>query len=203
MSGIPFDNRSEQPRRGSGAGRTAERTAERKIVLVSGPPAAGKTTLATTVAAELGWPLISKDDIKEALVDALMEAPTEPSDGLDWSRRAGGAAMAVLWRLARRCPRAVLEANFRSRSALERERLHSLEATIVELHCACPPDELVRRFAERARTAHPAHPQRALTTELIAECSRPMAMGHVIDVDTAHPVDVPELMQQLAALGVA
>lgn len=170
----------------------------RTIVLVSGPPAAGKTTLAGAVAAQLGWPLICKDEIKETLVDVL----EGPAGELNWSRQLGGAAMAVLWRLARRCPRAVLEANFRWGSELEHARLRQLEAAIVELHCVCPEDELIRRFAERARTAHAAHPLRTLTPELIAACSRPMGVGHVIEVDTARPVDLPAVMQALAALGV-
>lgn len=195
MPGVPIDDRGELRR----SGPRTEPTVERLIVLVSGPPAAGKTTLATAVAGELGWPLIGKDDIKEALVDAL----GGPSSEHDWSRRVGGAAMEVLWRLARRCPRAVLEANFRAGSELERERLQGLAATVVELHCVCPAEELVRRFAARAPTAHAAHPLRALPAELIAASSRPMAAGRVIEVDTARPVDVAAVMQQLAALGVA
>lgn len=170
----------------------------RTIVLVSGPPAAGKTTLAGAVAAQLQWPLICKDEIKETLADAL----GGPAGELGGSRQLGGAAMAVLWRLARRCPRAVIEANFRWGSELERARLHELDAAIVELHCTCPADELTRRFAERARTAHAAHPLRALTPELIAACNRPMGVGPVVEVDTARPVDLPAVMGQLAALGV-
>ena len=41
------------------------------LVLVTGPPASGKTTLARPLAAALGRPLIGKDLINEALFDAL------------------------------------------------------------------------------------------------------------------------------------
>jgi predicted kinase len=52
----------------------------RTLVLVSGPPAAGKTTVALPLAAALAWPLISKDDIKEALVDVLATVGVLPRE---------------------------------------------------------------------------------------------------------------------------
>jgi hypothetical protein len=84
----------------------------RQIVLVSGPPGAGKTTLAVPLAAQLGFPLLTKDTIKEAIWDAFDPSPAD----LAWSRRIGGAAMRVLWAVAACCPQAVLEANFRPHS---------------------------------------------------------------------------------------
>ena len=41
------------------------------LILVSGPSAAGKSSLAETIARELRLPLIAKDTIKEALFDTL------------------------------------------------------------------------------------------------------------------------------------
>ncbi|MEO7074366.1 MAG: AAA family ATPase [Ktedonobacterales bacterium] len=41
------------------------------VVIVSGPPASGKTTLARTVAQEVRLPFFYKDGLKETLFDAL------------------------------------------------------------------------------------------------------------------------------------
>ncbi len=51
----------------------------RRVVLVSGAPGAGKSTLAGPLAAELGFALLTKDQIKETLHDAL--APGAPGPG--------------------------------------------------------------------------------------------------------------------------
>jgi predicted kinase len=168
---------------------------DRVVILVSGPPAAGKTTLARALAPALGLPLISKDEIKETLIDSL----GGPTEDVAWSRRVGAAAMELLWHLAARCPSAVLEANFRPRNPYEQERLRSLDAAVIELYCRCPPDEVARRFAARARTAHPAHPLQQLTAQMIAEYDRPMGVGPVITVDTGTAVDVAGLAARMAA----
>ena len=88
------------------------------MIIVSGAPGAGKSTLAGPLAAELGFPLLSKDVIKETLFDQLGHVADDERRS---SQQLGGAAMELLWRLASACPAVVLEANFRSRSSYERE----------------------------------------------------------------------------------
>lgn len=63
------------------------------LVIVLGAPGAGKTTLARRIAAEIGWPLLVRDDIKEILFDTLGWSDRQ------WSRKLGGAS----WRM--RCPK--------------------------------------------------------------------------------------------------
>jgi predicted kinase len=65
-------------------------------VYVSDAPGPGRTSLAVPLAAELGYPLLTKDRIKEILHNAL----GAPGSDLAWSRRLGGAAMELLWVLA-------------------------------------------------------------------------------------------------------
>jgi len=161
--------------------------AARKIVLISGAPGAGKTTLALPLASRLGWPLITKDQIKETLFDAMGGV----GGSLEESRRFGAGAMETLWALAARCPQVVLEANFRPRSDYERARLNGLNGFVVEIHCTCGVPEAIRRFKARGLAGiHPAHPWRLMDDAAFAEFDQPMGVGEVITVDTTRPTDL-------------
>ncbi len=172
---------------------------ERRLVLVSGPPASGKTTVARPLAERLGFALLTKDDIKESLYTSLAG---EPGD-VEFSRRVGSAAMDLLWTLAPQCPAVVLEANFRTKSDYERRKVAGLlvHAQMVEVYCRLPREEASRRFAERARHErhHPAHALAEMPPERMAEYEEPFAMSPVIEVDTRTPVDVDAVTERLNA----
>jgi predicted kinase len=173
-------------------------TATRGVVLVSGAPGAGKTTLAVPLAAALGLPLLSKDQIKETLFDAL----DYPSGDLAASRRADAAAMQVLWTLAETFPSVVLEANFRPHSDYERSRINPLRGRLVEVYCACPPAVAAKRYATRAASAtrHRAHVLSRLSDDLLAEFDQPLGVGQLIRVDTTESVEVASLAAAIQAL---
>jgi len=156
----------------------------RRLVCVSGAPGSGKTSLAVPLAAELGYPLLAKDRIKETLHDAL----GAPGPDRAWSRRLGAAAMELLWALAADAPAVVIEANFRPRSGYERAKLSGLAAQPVEVHCACPPEVAVQRY--NARVTHPVHVVTMLQLEQMAEYDRPVGIGGPVTVDTTIPVDM-------------
>jgi predicted kinase len=160
----------------------------RQVVLVSGAPGAGKSTLAVPLALALGFPLLSKDAIKETLFDVL--GHTSPNE-LESSQQLGRAAMTLLWRLAADCPAVVLEANFRSESAYERERLQELSPNPVEVHCRVAPAVAAARYNERgARSDHHAvHVLRTISPAALMEFQDPFGLGPVVEVDTSRPVD--------------
>jgi predicted kinase len=82
-----------------------------RIILITGLPATGKTTLARALAARYRLPLIAKDLIKEPLLDVLGAADVAQS------RRLSDASFAVLFAIARELHAAgvdmLLEGNFR------------------------------------------------------------------------------------------
>ena len=170
----------------------------RRLVVVSGAPGAGKSTVAGPLAEQLGFPLLAKDVIKESLFDEL--GPIDADERVS-SQRLGAAAMELLWRLAAECPSVVVEANFRPATAHERARLVALTDHPVEVHCRVPIELAQTRFEQRATWPghHPVHVARSLPAEVYEACAEPFGLGTVIEVDTARPVDLAALVAHVQA----
>lgn len=127
------------------------------LVVVTGSPASGKSTLAEKLSESMGLPLLAKDAFKEEIYDNLEGA--EPAD----SHRLGFVAVRLMhsWskRLLEKGVSLVLESNFkRSLSIGDLESLFALSQPVV-VQCVAPRDEVVDRYVERSEQGarHPVH----------------------------------------------
>jgi predicted kinase len=139
-------------------------------VVISGPPCAGKSTLAAAIAARAGWPLLAKDDYKERVFAHLGARDRA------WSRQVSALAWDLLLAEAGRLLGAgadcVLEGNFRGP---QRQALVALvprpAACFVEIRCTAAAQILRARYEARARSGnrHPGHVDLEALPELEAE----------------------------------
>ena len=127
------------------------------LVIVSGAPAVGKTTLARRLAVELRLPLIAKDTIKELLGEALGAPDRETSE------RLGAATYALLYSFAGWLLDAgvgmLLESNFWHGASEPELAPLVARSRAVLVHCEATPEVILRRYAERGARGerHPVH----------------------------------------------
>ena len=167
--------------------------ASRRLVFISGYPGSGKSTLAARLASRLGFPLVSKDAI-------LLEIFTAQALPVHEMERAGKAAWAVFWHMARRFPQAVLDTNIKSGSAVERAELAKLDGRVIEVRCVCPVEIAMRRYAERAKTGNAVQRFREPSFERFAEYDSPIGLGALIEVDTTETPDIEALTARIESL---
>src|ERR1700744_4670298 len=83
------------------------------LIVVSGPPGAGKTTLARQVARAVGCPAVCRDEIKEGMAHA--SPGFAPGEGDELTMRALPVFFGVLWLLLEAGVTTVAEAAFQDR----------------------------------------------------------------------------------------
>lgn len=164
------------------------------LVIVSGPPATGKTTLANLLAKELRLPCFMRDGLKEILMDTLGAPDRERSHEL------GRASYALLYDVVDRLLAvqvgAVIESNF-NRGTSEQDLQPFIERSrAVLIHCVAAPLDIERRYRERAGQGdrHPGHHDRealpALVENLEAGVYEPMDLAiPLLRVDTSDGYD--------------
>lgn len=158
------------------------------LIVVSGAPGTGKSTIARELGTDLRFGVLSLDPIKEALADVL---------GLgdeDWSNRVGDAAAEVVFRLAAGFPDAVAEGWWRG---ARRDRAVAEFAGAAEVFCHCDPALAAARVAARIGAGrHPIHRDvinpagagAAAHVAALAATVTPLGLGGpLIEVDTGWP----------------
>ena len=163
------------------------------LLIVTGPPGAGKTSLARKLAQNLGLFCLGKDDIKEALSDILGWGDRE------WSMKLGHASMEVLFR--------VLEVQMAANVSLVTETaflpeyhnerfavlMQKYDYSALQIYCRCEPAVLIERIKSRVESGerHPGHVDHLRDLSQIEQALRegrydPLDVGGVqLDVDTS------------------
>jgi predicted kinase len=133
------------------------------LIVVTGLPGTGKTTIANDLSAKLAYPSFRKDEFKEILFDVLGWSDK------DWSEALDGACYELLWRTCEAELRAgrscLIESNFEreAHAGRIRELGEKYGATAIEVHCRTERHVLAERFKERVEQGerHPGHAEQS------------------------------------------
>lgn len=175
------------------------------LIIVSGPPASGKSTLARQIARELGLPLLHKDGIKESLFDSLGWQDRA------WSKRLGIATYRLLYYFVEVELAAglslVVESNFAAVATAEFKRLQEkYPFRPFQVMCFADGKTLVERYTARANdpARHPGHVDLETLAEIEEVLSRgrlePLDLGgEIMEIDTTdfYKIDVAGIVARL------
>lgn len=167
-----------------------------RLVVVTGPPGAGKTAIAAELKTLLGLPVIAKDALKETLGETLGIEDRPRSQAL-------GAAVfellgLVVKELLAQGVSVIAEGNFTERSSLFTDLP---AAEIVQVHVTAGPETLRLRLRERD-ARHPVHYDREAADEVAARAAAgewaalPIG-GRLVEIDTTVWPDLDEVLAQV------
>lgn len=164
------------------------------FVLVGGWPASGKSTLSAAISKELGLIHLSKDEVKESIMDAWGAPET-----VEESRRIGVAAVHAILRVARNCPGAIIDSTWYDYT---RPLVERLPGRCVEVRCMTDLATVRSRYTARARDGRHLDGLR-VESELWARPVAPLGVGPLIEVDTTRPVDAAALAERIRSVTTA
>jgi glucokinase len=163
----------------------------RKAILVNGPPASGKTTIAEGLVKLLDVPLLSMDRVKEALFAVLGTGDRV------YNRKLSMASMQVIWSLLVDFPpdgTVIIESWFKTPEyyKIQQNLGQAGVGQFVEVWCTAPSEVLAKRYVDRVEFRPAGHPGKEFATELveIAQRAEPLGLGPVLTVDTGKPEEV-------------
>jgi predicted kinase len=178
-----------------------------EVIVVTGMPAAGKSTLARRIASDLHIPLLEKDAIKETLFDSLGTGDAA------WSRRLGAASFDLLYTVLQSlvaagvpvCLEANLPADLWSEKLQVLAERYSLD--VIQVVCTATNEVILARWTERRKQPlrHPGHLDES--SMISVDSVRQWAQKHgkldvdgpIIVVDTSHPesIDYPAILDSI------
>ncbi len=160
------------------------------LIVVTGLPATGKTSLSLRLGQRLGYPVFSKDRIKERLYDTL------GCDTREHSRKLGKASVDILFDVVEMLLKAgnscIIESNFRPE--MDTVRVQGLQelsgAQVLQILCKGETEVVFARFQERALSGrrHPGHCEPAHLAEFASSIRQGLSplplQAKLIELDT-------------------
>jgi predicted kinase len=173
------------------------------VILVNGVPASGKSTLAHALAQHFTLPYLSLDGIKEPFMARLGDVDRE------LNRQLGYAAYQAIWSMVAQAPLRciyVIDAwfGFQPREQLNQYLREAGVAQVLEVWNQISGELAAERYAARAGQRPKGHPGVEYLPELraLADRAMPLALGPVLRIDQAQPLDISRIKHWLAQHGI-
>ncbi len=162
-----------------------------QLIITTGRPAAGKSTLSKWLSKELGMPFVSKDNVREVLFNRLGWKDRK------WAQMLGRTSVDIMFYFAETQLEAgcslILDNSFDP--SLSAARFQALKTKYgvetIQIVCNSDRDTLFNRFRERAKTGnrHPGHGDDDVLDELRTYLAKEQSLvmdigGSIIEIDT-------------------
>lgn len=172
--------------------------ASKRIVMVNGVPASGKSTVARAISTATGWPVLSLDTIKNPFLAAL-----PPGDRL-FNRTLGRASYGAIFDIVADAPAGsafVVDAwvGFQPLEVLHDGLARAGVSDVAEVWCHALPEVIGARYAARLDHRPAGHPGAEYVPELIDLATRaaPTGLAPCRHVDTTLALDMRALERWL------
>lgn len=149
----------------------------KKLILVNGIPASGKSSVARILADKFNFPLLSIDEIKEPFMVQFSEVIDRPLN-----RKLGYAAYESMFNIVNNSPPEmvfIMDAwfGFREKSVLASYLEKSGCQTVIEIWNQISPHRVAERYQQRCSCRVKGHPGEEYIPELMALAERAQPMG--------------------------
>lgn len=164
---------------------------DKRVILVNGIPASGKSSLAVELSAKTGWMQLSLDGIKNPFLQRL--------EGVDraFNRKLGQASYQVIWSIIADAPKGstfIVDAwfGFQPKEVLEEYLTQAGITQVLEIWCQVSPETAAARYEARLSQRLPGHLGAEYIPELkaLAGKAQPMELGPVYYSDQENPADI-------------